>query len=256
MEIYLVNREMKDLNPLTYGIMQCRPGYRYGPMVRPFYLVHYVLSGKGIFYKDEGAYPVKAGEFFMILPGEVTSYEADREDPWKYLWLYFEGETAKRLENLESPVGPLPRAMFDDLIAAGNNSFSEWGGVTEEYIAAILHRMIAEIFIHRSPHSHHARRAETYIRTRYSDPDLSVEGIAAALSLDRHHLARLFKARYGMTMREYLINTRIHRAAELLREGHSVTETTALCGYTDLPNFSKMFRRHFGVSPGQYRKRP
>ena len=255
MEIYLVNRDMKDLNPMTYGFMQCKPSYGFGPSVRPFYLVHYVLSGKGVLCKGEKTYPVKAGEFFMIMPGEVTYYEADKHEPWQYLWMAFEGETAKRLDQLESPVGSLPRAMFDELIVAGNNSFSEWGGMTEEYIAAILHRMIAEIFVHRPPHNQHARRAETYIRTRYNDPALSVEEIAAALSIDRHHLARLFKARYGMTMKEYIINTRINRAAELLRVGHSVTESALLCGYSDLPNFSKRFRRAYGVSPRQYAQR-
>lgn len=255
MEIYLVNREMKDLNPISYGIVQCRPGHHYGPMSPPFYLIHYVLSGTGTLFKDEKEYPVKAGEFFLIRPWEVGSYTADMQDPWRYLWLYFDGETAKRLDRLEHPVGPLPREMFDELIAAGYDSFSEWGGMTEEYIAAILHRMIAEIFTLRSPKAHYACRAETYIRTKYSDPSLSIEEIAERLSLDRHHLARLFKARYKMTMQAYLIATRMAHAATLLTKGHSVSESAALCGYTDLPNFSKMFRRHFGVSPSRYAKK-
>jgi AraC-like DNA-binding protein len=83
-------------------------------------------------------------------------------------------------------------------------------------------------------------------------PDFSVEEVARELRIDRHYLARLFKERYGVTMQGYLIDTRIRRAAELLCGGHSATESAFLCGYTDFSNFSKMFRRRFGVSPGRY----
>lgn len=248
---YLLDRGMKDLNPLNYGAEQCAPCHRYGPAVRPYYLLHYVFSGKGVFYARGQEYAVGAGEFFLILPGEVTTYEADAHDPWKYLWLGFDGGLAAQLERLETPVGKLPPDLFSELLEAGNDDFSEWEGAVEQYIASALHRILAELLAHRTARAHYARRAETYIRTRYM-LDISIEEIADALSLDRRYLSRLFKKRYGVTMQEYLLNTRLNRAAELLREGHSVTESAMLCGYADLSNFSKMFRRRFGVPPGAY----
>ncbi len=255
MHRYLIDRGMKDLNPLQYGKRQCPPAHSFGPAVRPFFLLHYVLAGKGVLYKENAAYPVKAGEFFLIFPGEVTTYTADANEPWEYLWLGFTGERAERLLQLERPVGALPRSIFEELIKMGEDGFLEFGGVVEDYVASVLHRMIAEIFAHRAAHAHYARRAETILRTMYMQPDMTVEDVARELRIDRHHLARLFKARYGMTMQAYLIETRIQRAAELLCDGHSATESAALCGYADFSNFSKMFRRRFGVSPGQYAKK-
>ena len=255
MQYYMIDRRMRDLNPLHYGKQQCPPSYSYGPAVRPFCLIHYVLSGKGVLYKENGVYSVKAGEDFLIFPDEVTTYTADEREPWEYLWLGFTGERAERLRQLESPVGTLPRSIFEELMQVGDDGFLEFGGVVEDYAASVLHRMLAEIFAHRAAHAHYARRAETILRTMYMQPDISVEKIANELRVDRHHLARLFKARYGVTMQEYLIDTRIRRAAELLAEGHSATESATLCGYTDFSNFSKMFRRRYGVSPGQYAKK-
>ncbi|MBQ8858506.1 MAG: AraC family transcriptional regulator [Clostridia bacterium] len=248
---YLLDRRMKDLNPLTYGAEQCAPHHRYGPAVRPYYLLHYVFSGKGTFHARGQEYTVGAGDFFLILPGEVTTYEADGQDPWEYLWLGFDGELAAQLQNLQNPVGKLPPDLFVELLAAGNDDFSEWEGAVEQYIASALHRILAELLAHRTARAHYARRAETYIRTRYMQ-DITIEEIAEALSLDRRYLSRLFKGRYGVTMQEYLVTTRLNRAAELLREGYSVTESATLCGYSDLSNFSKMFHRRFGVSPGTY----
>ena len=255
MHRYFIDRGMKDLNPLQYGKRQCPPSHSFGPAIRPFYLIHYVLAGKGVLYKGEAAYPVKAGEYFLIFPDEVTTYTADADEPWEYLWLGFTGERAERLLRLESPVGTLPRSIFEELMKVGDGGFLEFNGVVEDYVASVLHRMIAEMFAHRAAHAHYARRAETILRTMYMQPDISVEQIAKELLIDRHHLARLFKARYGITMQAYLIETRINRAAEFLAEGHSATESAALCGYTDFSNFSKMFRRRFGVSPGKYAKK-
>lgn len=255
MHRYFVDRGMKDLNPLHYGKRQCPPSHSFGPAVRPFFLIHYVLSGKGVLYKENGVYPVKAGEYFLIFPDEVTTYTADEREPWEYLWLGFTGERAERLRQLPSPVGTLPRSIFEELMKVGEDGFLEFGGAIEDYVASVLHRLLAELFAHRAASAHYARRAETILRTMYMQPDITVEGVARELHVDRHHLARLFRARYGVTMQEYLIDLRIKRAAELLCEGHSATASAALCGYADFSNFSKVFRRRFGVSPGKYARK-
>ncbi len=248
---FLLDRGMRDLNPLVCGEQACPPRHRYGPAVRRYYLLHYVLSGCGCLMADGTEYPVHAGEFFLIYPGEVTTYEANEKDPWHYVWIGFDGEGASRLSQMGVRVGQLPMSLFAELYAAIADGFSDWVGGTEEYIASFLHRIMAELQTSRTPRAHYARRAETYIRTMYMQ-NISVEGIANALSLDRRYLTRLFKKRYGMTVQEYLIRVRLETAADLLRVGHSVAESATLSGYTDVSNFSKMFRRRFGVSPGAY----
>lgn len=253
MEIVFLDRRMKDLNPLTCGWQDCPPCHRFGPAIRPHYLLHYVVSGCGKFFAGGREYAVSAGEFFLIYPGEITTYEADGEDPWHYIWFGFNGELAARLDSLPGPVGQLPPSIFLEFRAAAEKGLSEWEGMEEQFVASVLHRMLAELLVHRPHSAHYARRAESYIRARYME-DISIEEIARSLSLDRRYLSRLFKKAYGVTMQTYLLSVRLENAAVLLKKGHAVGESAALCGYSDVANFSKMFRRRYGVPPSEYGK--
>lgn len=250
-DFILVDRGASDLNPLVLGAEMCEPGYRFGPTVRPYFLLHYVLSGRGHFFLAGQEYAIEAGQYFLIPPGEAGTYEADREEPWHYFWIHFTGNVANRLTALPSPVGSLSRATMTELYQAAKNNFPGWEGAKEEYVTSILYRIVAEMLVNRPSHSHYARRAQNYIRTMYMQ-DISVEEIAASLSLNRRYLSRLFKTRYGITMQEYLVNVRLEAAARLLEEGYTVGESAQLCGYRDAFNFSKMFHRRYGVSPRAY----
>ena len=57
----LTNRKLQDLNPLIAGEETCAPGHSFGPAVRKYTLIHYVLRGKGVLYARGGEHPVHAG---------------------------------------------------------------------------------------------------------------------------------------------------------------------------------------------------
>ena len=247
----LRDRAFADINPLDCGVEQCVPGHTFGPYVRQYYLLHYVLSGRGNFTVGGKTYSLTSGQFFLIRPDEVTVYSADRRDPWHYVWVGFDGTLAKRFDTLPSPVGVLPDALFLELSGMLREDFPGWGSMREEYIATVVHRIMAALFADRPAGHHYASRVETFIRTSYMQ-DISVQSIADALSLDRRYLSRLFKKRYGVSMQEYLLSVRLENAARLLREGYSVSEAATLCGYNDRSNFSRMFERRYGVWPSEY----
>ena len=90
------NENFVDLRLYQFGYEQCRPLYSFGPFVRNHYLFHYVLSGKGSLLSttEDGLlhrYLLEEGEGFLIAPGFVNTYSADKEAPWKYVWLEFDG---------------------------------------------------------------------------------------------------------------------------------------------------------------------
>ena len=84
---------------------------------------------------------------------------------------------------------------------------------------------------------------------------LDLETIAAEAGLSAFHFLRLFSAVLGVTPHQYLVRTRLRRAARLLADADlPVTEIAFDVGFGDLSNFVRTFRRAAGTSPLRFRQ--
>ena len=245
--LFLTNRHLQDLNPLLAGTHDCDPGYGLRPSIRNHTLIHYVFRGKGTLFARGESYPVKAGEAFLIRQGEVANYQADKEDPWYYCWIGFDGALSAKFDQLP-PVFSPPEEIFRRIPRAADDP-----SVTEYRLSAELFRLYAHLFSAPKRSNPHVRQVENYIRQSYMHP-IRVENIAHQLNLDRRYLSRLFKEKTGVSIQQYLLNVRMDEATNYLRQGYSVQECAHMVGYEDVSNFSKMYKRHFGSSPAHRRK--
>ena len=239
--IVLINRHFLDLNPLFLGFEHCKAGHFFGPSVRQYTLIHYVVRGCGSVIKKGVTLSVHAGEAFLIHPDEVVTYRADASDPWFYQWVAFDGVLAARLRELPDVIS-FPSGLLQEMLDSLQLEHPEYR------VTALLFRMYAELFEGKKPHHHYVRRVQDRIRALYMHP-LRVEEIAEKMNLDRRYLSRLFKQKTGQSIQEYLITVRMEAAQRCLEQGFSVEQTAQLCGYEDQSNFSKMFKRRYGVSP-------
>ena len=97
-------------------------------------------------------------------------------------------------------------------------------------------------------------QASDFIRACYDEP-LTLDQIAQCACLSPNHLLRTFKQLFGQTPHQYLTAYRLEKACQLLKASPlSVTEISGRVGFESLGSFSWLFRRHFGVSPQQYRQ--
>jgi AraC-like DNA-binding protein len=95
--------------------------------------------------------------------------------------------------------------------------------------------------------------AKVFIDKYYYD-DIDLDQIASQASLSRFHFHRLFTRIYKKTPHQYLTQTRIAVAKELLKkEGISITEVCNSIGFESLGSFSSLFRKQSGYSPQYYR---
>ena len=97
------------------------------------------------------------------------------------------------------------------------------------------------------------RRIVAYIE---ADPasDLSLHTLAGMLKVNASYLSALFRRETGRTVTEFVNATRMEAAARLLRTTHLQIQTVAQhCGMSDLNYFSKLFKKHHGITPRQYR---
>lgn len=91
-----------------------------------------------------------------------------------------------------------------------------------------------------------------YIETNYHK-ELNAEQVSELFALNRHQLNQLFKEFTGISFHQYLINTRIIKARELLEQGDiSTTQACYESGFNDYAHFIRTFSNAVGISPGKY----
>lgn len=259
-DIPLLNKGFHDINPVVCGWQDCDSGHSFGPSIREYYLIHYILDGKGIFERQGTVYSLGKGNMFLIRPYELTYYQADADNPWSYVWIGFNGAIAEELIDGSgfdrSPIvySPSSAFIFKNMISA-----DKLGQSVEIYLCGLIFELFARLKeennVNTCAAQAYARRAENYIQSNYMY-DISVAGIAKMLGIDRRYLYRIFVEYIGTSPQKYLLKYRLGKAAELLSQYDCiVSEAARSCGYKDTFNFSKMFKKEYGISPSEYKKK-
>lgn len=245
-ECFFENKNFKDLNPRQVGYEKCIPEHSCGPELREYYLIHYVISGKGELILGGKKYQIGEKHIFIIPPDTIFSFKADREEPWEYTWLCFDGDYAKKLLTLKSPVMPFKEKYFENLLAC-----RKYTGIEAEYLASRLWMIFAQIF-RKNRFADYTAVLREYITKNYMKK-ISIEKIAENMGLSRKYLSALFKQSTGKSPQEFLISLRIDKAKDLMiNHGYNVGEAAKSVGYEDSLAFSQLFKRHMGHSPAYY----
>ena len=75
-----------------YGREDCSDLHSWGPGVRAFYIIHYVIRGAGFLECGGKRFRITAGESFLVYPYTELFCYPDPEDPWEYTWVDFTGK--------------------------------------------------------------------------------------------------------------------------------------------------------------------
>ena len=261
-----------DLRLYQYGWEQCEPLHSFGPFIRNHYLFHYVISGRGSLLSagEDGVdrrYHLQAGDGFLICPGQINTYSAEAEDPWKYVWLEFDGLRAAEYLNsaglgINQPIyhaaDPAAAASMRDIMlyitAHSNASTLHLIG----HLCLFLDALITSSATRRGAagtrlRDFYIQEAVAYIEKNYQR-ELTVEEIAGACQLNRNYFSKVFKESMGCPPQEFLIRMRLAKATEMMRTGSaSIREIAAACGYPNQLHFSRAFKKRYGVSPREWR---
>lgn len=265
--LQLKNRKFSDLYLCFCGYAKCQPLHNFGPAVRPNYILHYILKGKGRFTAGKETYRLCAGQGFLIVPEVQTYYEADRDEPWTYLWIGFAGEKVEEyLQDLgltsERPIFQCDCGEELEQIVLTMLEKKDYTISNEYFLEGILYQFFSilaqhiEIAADRQTGNDnlYIRKAVEYIQNHYSYP-LQIKEIADYVGINRSYLYTLFKEQFCLSPKEYLTNFRITRAAQLLEITDLSIEGVAMsCGYQNTLIFSKTFKNRMGITPSVYKK--
>ncbi len=124
------------------------------------------------------------------------------------------------------------------------------------YILATLseHRLFTPTEKNLDKRVESIKTALTYIKDNYREK-IYLSDLAEQTNLNEQYFCRLFKKAIGHSPMEYINEYRIKQTKRLLEETNlSITEICLECGYNNLGNFLREFRKYTGTTPLQYRK--
>jgi len=161
--------------------------------------------------------------------------------------------------NLQDPAA---QQLMTLLIADANESHTTERLYTEYLTHALAVRML---FLGRStrPQTNHRgtyglpRHVLRRIieRMRCFSCDLSLQALANESGYSRVHFVRMFRAATGYSPHNYLLNLRLERARELLKNPSlSLIDIALDCGFSSHSHMSRLFHKSVGVTPSAYRR--
>lgn len=266
------NENFVDLCLYQFGYEQTDPSHSYGPAVRNHYLFHYVLSGTGVLLADDSkgntqTYQIKSGQGFMIFPGQINTYISDKNLPWEYVWVEFDGLHAKEALNIArlSKDAPVYHAKFKDL---REDMVQEMLYLKDHSDASPFH-LIGHLYLffdamlrsvtyeqhreNRRLQDYYIRESLSYIEQNFQN-DITVEDIAKVCGLNRSYFGKIFKDSTGKTPQQFLLTYRMIKATELLKLTKlSVGDISMAVGYQNQLHFSRAFKKIYGMPPREWR---
>lgn len=252
------------------GKETCLPLHSFGPSVRPTYLIHYICSGKGTFIYNGKEYNLSKGNAFLIEPNIMTYYQADKDEPWTYIWFGLKGNNIKRFFERMGLNKNNPIASFND-ISIIENIFEKVlktgsGGIKEEFTRqALLYEFLSCMSSETSVHIN-ITRSDEFIKSNYVLSaiefiqnnffnNIKVHDVAAHIGISRNYLFTLFKEAMGHSPKEYIAHFKLSRACNMLDDSSlSIDAVSVYCGFENSATFSKAFKKQFNLSPSKYKK--
>ena len=93
-----------------------------------------------------------------------------------------------------------------------------------------------------------------YVSTHYYE-EITIDEIAAFCHYSPSHFMKFFKAHTGMSFITYVNDYRVTEARALLgNTTDSILDISLQCGFSNLSNFNRMFKKKYGITPRQMRK--
>jgi AraC-like DNA-binding protein len=249
------------LRIICAGVERAAPDYRIARPGFPWHGLEFVVAGRGRLRLAGREHTLQAGVVFSYGPGIPHRIETDPREVLTKYFVDFSGPSASRL----LAGGPLGRRgclhardpagthdLFDALIRNGRHG----GRRADEICALLLRALILQISddpvepaVAQSPAYATYRRASDLIAGGVPRVS-SLQELAAAAHAHPSYLCRLFRRFEGRSPYQVLLDLKLRHAAALLREpGAMVKNAAREAGFDDPYHFSRLFKRHYGVSP-------
>jgi AraC-like DNA-binding protein len=220
-----------------------------------FYVIAYLLRGRGWIECVGRRFSLRAGDAFLLGPMTAHEYAADPDDPLEMVWVNASGALITNLlktYNHTEPVIVRHTDLYADFLRLREHTAEQYDArMAEADIAGLLIALAHSEYDGNDGNLTTPEKLKTYID---NTPGITAETAAAQFRISPGHARRLFREQYGMTVHQYVRERNLTTAKQLLLSSeYSVGEISDRLGYCDDNYFSAVFKKHFGLSPMQFR---
>ncbi|MBW7454372.1 response regulator [Paenibacillus sepulcri] len=139
----------------------------------------------------------------------------------------------------------------DDFIYFQNLKLLQTQVQTWSWLTRIVRHITAFRHNQRRTTSNQMVREILTILDQEIDQEITLHTVADRLYVNSSYLSRLFKQEMGVAFSAYVLERKMERAKAILQEGLKVYDAARLVGYRDVSYFTKVFRKYWGVNPGE-----
>ena len=232
------------------------------------YQILYVASGKAHFWFNGIEEIVDSGHMVLYKPKEVQKYVYYVEDHPEVFWIHFTGYDVKNILeyhgiSLNQHVfysGTLPEYKMSFRKIIQELQQCKYG--YEDYIASLFNNILLLVSRQQQEGENAATNipeeieaAAAYFNEHYNTK-ISVEQYAESLHISTNWFIRNFKQYMKISPAQYILSLRMVNAQSLLENtDYNIGEIAEIVGYENQLYFSRVFKKEYGVSPAQYRKK-
>jgi len=233
------------------------------------YQLLYLTEGEGVFRSSSiEETRIKAGDFFLLFPGEWHTYHPVKSIGWKSYWIGFKGENMDaRVKNaFLSATKPIYHVGYldrlEDLYRYALQIAQEEAVYTQRTLAGVVNLLIGMMYsLERNielgknqEYVNMANRARKRIRESLED-NLTIQQIAADMGVSYSNFRKLFKKFTGVSPALYQQELRLQRAKELLSTTDlSIKEIAYKLCFESPDYFSAKFKAKTNMRPGEFRE--
>ncbi len=246
-----------------------KTGYKvYRPHGSGNWLVTYTLGGRGLYRRPGVELRVEPGDLVLLAPGALHDYSVPPNGSWEFLWAHFHprlewlswwrlpevGSGLYRVSFRTRSARERARQAFLKLHSDARSSGEMQHSLALNGLEEVL--LLAAREGGRSDRRIFDERVRQVLAIISEDLTAShgVPALAREVALSPSRLSHLFKQEVGDSVANTVQRLRLRQAARLLE--YTVASVAAVSedvGYGSPYYFSRQFRRHFGMSPSEYR---
>ena len=215
------------------------------------------ISGHTTVYFDDLTLETAPNTVRFLPEGRQKRYDVIRHE---------RGECIDICFNCDRPISPsafvIDVRQSDKIGALFKKLFAVWASRGEGYYfesVSLLYRILAELQKGSYLPSSHEKKiapALALIHNEFLTRELTLPELAEASGMSESYFTRLFKVKYGVPPKKYIIQLKINHACDLLRlERYTVSQVADLCAFSDVAYFSRLFREVMGITPTQFVKK-